>query len=152
MTTFVGTQKDLAAALNQLLELDFDAIEAYRTAIARLKDSSDRDQLATFMADHERHTRELTRLVASLGHEPSTGPDLKKLVTKGKVMLGSFVGDTALLIAMRTNEDDTNKAYERACARQDLTKEMREILEHNLQDERRHRSWIQQRVEALRAA
>src|SRR5690349_5500628 len=98
MTTFAGTQKDLAVALNQLLELDFDAIEAYRTAIDRLKDGGDRDQLATFMADHERHTRELTRLVRSLGHEPSTGPDLKQLLTKGKVVAGSLVGDTTLLV------------------------------------------------------
>lgn len=152
MTTFVGRQKGLADALNQLLELDFDAIAAYRTAIERLKDERDGQQLAAFRADHERHTRELTQLLERLGHVPSSGPDLKQILTKGKVVLGSFVGDAALLLAMRTNEDDTNRAYERIVARQDVSKEMRDILERNLQDERRHRAWIQQRVEALRAA
>ena len=152
MTTFVGTQKELVTVLNQLLELDFDAIEAYRTAIARLKDEGDRRQLASFMADHQRHTLDLTAMVQRLGHAPSAGPDLKKLLTAGKVLLGSFVSDTALLFAMRTNEDDTNKAYERAVSRRDLSIAMREILERNLQDERRHRSWIMERVAALRAA
>jgi uncharacterized protein (TIGR02284 family) len=152
MATLVGTQKDLAEMLNQLLELDFDAIEAYRAAIARMRDDGDRAHLLSFMADHERHTRELTVFIERLGHAPSTGPDIKQLLTKGKVVIGALVGDAAVLLAMRTNEDDTNKAYERATSRKDLTKEMREILERNLQDERRHRAWIQQRVEALRAA
>lgn len=152
MTTFVGTQKALVDMLNQLIELDFDAIEAYRTAVARMKDDGDRRQLALFMADHERHTRELTAMVQQLGEVPSAGPDMKKLLTSGKVFLGSFISDAAVLFAMRTNEDDTNKAYERAVSRRDLSKEMREILERSLQDERLHRTWIKQRVEALRAA
>ena len=152
MATLVGTQKDLASMLNQLLELDFDAIEAYRAAIERLKDETDKSQLASFMADHERHTRELTAIIEGMGHVPASGPDIKQLLTKGKVVIGSLVGDAAILLAMRTNESDTNTAYERATARQDLSRELRDILERNLQDEKRHRSWIQTRVEALRAA
>jgi uncharacterized protein (TIGR02284 family) len=152
MTTLVGTQKDLASMLNQLLELDFDAIEAYRSAIERLKDETDKTQLAAFMADHERHTRELTAVIERMGHVPAAGPDIKQLLTKGKVVIGSLAGDAAILLAMRTNESDTNTAYERATGRQDLSKELRDILERNLQDERRHRSWIQTRVEAMRAA
>jgi rubrerythrin len=152
MATLVGTQRDLADLFNRLLELDFDAIEGYRKGMARLKDDADRQMLAAFMGDHERHTRELSAMVIRLGHVPSTGPDLKQIVLAGKVMLGGLVSDTALLLALRTNANDTNRAYERAVSRRDLTREMREVLERGLTDERRHRSWLQHRVEALRAA
>jgi uncharacterized protein (TIGR02284 family) len=144
-------QKDLPSLLDALLELDFDAIEAYRAAIARLGDSDDRAQLATFMADHERHTRDLRPLVVALGKQPSTGADIKQLLTKGKVIIASLVGDKAILMAMKTNEDDTNTAYERAMARDDLTPDVRVVIERNLGDERKHRAWIEARLAAAKA-
>jgi uncharacterized protein (TIGR02284 family) len=143
-------QKDLASLLDALLELDYDAIEAYRAAIARLDDSDDRTQLATFMADHERHTRDLRPLVVALGKEPATGADVKQWLTKGKVIIASLVGDHAILLAMKTNEDDTNTAYERAMARNDLTPDVRVVIERNLGDERRHRAWIEARLAAAK--
>jgi hypothetical protein len=53
----------------------------------------------------------------------------------------------AVLRAMKSNEDDTNTAYERAAARSDLTLELQALLRRSLDDERRHRAWI---VNALR--
>jgi hypothetical protein len=52
---------------------------------------------------------------------------------------------------MKTNEDDTNTAYERACARNDVTPELQLLLRRNLNDERRHRTWIEQRHQTLKA-
>ena len=39
---------------------------------------------------------------------------MKALLTKGKVVIAGLMGDEAILQAMRTNEADTNTAYERA--------------------------------------
>ncbi|WP_394830698.1 ferritin-like domain-containing protein [Pendulispora rubella] len=152
MATMVGTQKDLVSLLNQLLELDYDAIEAYKAAIARLKDTADRAQLASYMHDHERHIRELGDEIVAMGARPSNGPDMKQVLTKGKVVLSALIGDRLILIAMRTNENDTNTAYERAVDRTDLPQHLRAILERNLTDERRHRAWLAQRIEVLNAA
>jgi uncharacterized protein (TIGR02284 family) len=144
-------QKDLVSLLDALLELDYDAIEAYRAAIARIDDSDDRTQLASFMADHERHTRDLRPLIVGLGKEPSKGADMKQWLTKGKVIIAGLAGDNAILMAMKTNEDDTNTAYERATARDDLTPDVRVVIERNLGDERRHRAWIEARLAASKA-
>jgi hypothetical protein len=53
-------------------------------------------------------------------------------------MMASLFGDKAILEAMRTNEDDTKTAYGRAVQHQDVTLEMRQVLEQNLANERRH--------------
>jgi len=152
MATMVGTQKEMDRLLNALLELDFDAIEAYRAAIARLQGLDERTQLALFMADHERHTRELAPLIVGLGKEPSAGPDVKQWLTKGKVIIAGLMGDNAVLKAMKSNEEDTNAAYESAVARTDLPQHIRTVLDRNLGDERRHRAWIDARLQATEAA
>jgi uncharacterized protein (TIGR02284 family) len=146
MATMTGLQTDLVKLLKSIIELDYDAIEAYEAAIERLENGSDKAQFSMFMADHRRHVSDLSLIMTEMGEEPPTGPDIKGMLTKGKVVLGSLIGDKAILFAMRTNEADTNTAYERALARDDLTARMRAIFETNLLDERRHRNWINERL------
>jgi uncharacterized protein (TIGR02284 family) len=152
MATLVGTQKDLNRLLEALLELDYDAIEAYRAAIDRIEAPNDREQLQAFMADHERHVQEIGSFIAELGGSPAKGPDVKQWLAKGKVVIAGLVGDRAILMAMKTNEDDTNTAYERAAAREDLPSDIRMVVEQNLDDERRHRAWIEVRLGAWKTA
>lgn len=141
--------RDIIRMLNELIELDYDTIEAYRVAIDRLAQPGDRDQLQDYLDDHERHVRELGELVRSLGGEPSDGPDFKRIVTRGKVMLAGLLDDRAVMFAMKTNENDVHRAYSRAVAHKDLPDPVRRVLEHDQQDERRHRSWITARLEQL---
>jgi len=93
-----------------------------------------------------RHTVELAEYVAKYGYQPATKGDLKRVLTKGKVVLAGLSGDSAVLGAMKSNEDDTNAAYERAAARPGLPEAIRAVLSRNLSDERRHRAWIEQRL------
>jgi uncharacterized protein (TIGR02284 family) len=148
MATVRGMEGNIIHLLNNLIELDYDAIEAYEAAIARLKDADDREQLRTFMADHVRHTNDLTAAVRKLGGDPASKGDFKRLLTKGKVVLAALVDDRAILFAMKTNETDTNTAYERATKHEGLSPEFKTILEKNLGDERRHKAWIEERLEA----
>jgi uncharacterized protein (TIGR02284 family) len=152
MATMVGKEKDITKLLNDLIALDFDAIEAYEAAIARLDTAGDREQLARFMEDHRRHVRDLSELVRSFGEAPQEGADLKRILTKGKVVLAGLSGDEAVLWAMKSNEDDTNQAYERATASPGLPDRVLSVLRANLADERRHRSWIEQRLDAMKSA
>jgi uncharacterized protein (TIGR02284 family) len=151
MATMVGNQKDLAKLLNSLIELDFDAIAAYRAAIDKLESAEDKGALRGFMADHERHTVDLRPFVERFGEKPAEGGDVKAILTKGKVVIAGLMGDKAILEAMKTNEDDTNRAYERATARTDLPDDLRAVLNKNLADERRHREYIVMRLGSLEA-
>ena len=137
-------------AFNRLIALDFDAADAYDAALARIDDGPSRRKLTAFRNDHLRHTLTLGAEVKRLGGKPVRGPDYKRLMTKGLVVLANLAGDRAVLRAMRTNEELTNRAYETALKLKNLTAKQRGLLERNLRDERRHRAWIIDRLRALR--
>ncbi|HEX7047786.1 MAG TPA: ferritin-like domain-containing protein [Gammaproteobacteria bacterium] len=140
MVTSVGTENDKLEMLQHLIKLDHAAAEAYGAAIERLDNASYRAQLEGFKRDHERHIEELTPIVRQMGGEaPDTG-GAKEMLTEGKVALSSLMGDEAILKAMKTNENDTNTAYERVVEK--APPEVRAIVERGLADERRHCDWI----------
>jgi bacterioferritin (cytochrome b1) len=142
MVTTVGTESTLEGLLEDLIQLDYDAAEAYQAAIDRLDNAAWRTALAGFKQDHLRHTRELGDALSEMGRTPPTESDFKAILTKGKVVIAGLAGDDAILEAMRTNEADTNTAYERAVQHPGTASPLRETLEHGLQDERRHCDWI----------
>lgn len=140
MATRVGTEDNPVEMLEHLMALDYDAIEAYSAAIERLENDGWKAQLATFRSDHERHVHELGPIIRSMGGNPPTGPDAKAMLTQGKVKMANLMGDEAILKAMRSNEDDTNTAYERALAK--CPPEACDMLARGLEDEHRHREWL----------
>lgn len=143
----------LVRKLNDLIELDHDAIEAYEAAIERLESPAYKTQLREYCNDHERHVRDLTDRVRQLGGKPAEGPDMMKILTKGKVVIADLIGqDRAILMAMRANEEVTNKRYEVALEMDDLDAQTRTLLQTNLGDERRHRAWIEAQLEAEKDA
>jgi uncharacterized protein (TIGR02284 family) len=146
MTTTVGTESTLESLLEDLIQLDYDAADAYQAAIDRLENSSYRTRLAEFKRDHLRHITELGDILSSMGRTPPKEGDMKALLTKGKVVIAGLMGDEAILQAMRTNEADTNTAYERAVDFKGLQASTRSVLQHGLADERRHCEWILQQL------
>jgi uncharacterized protein (TIGR02284 family) len=142
----------LVSVMNSLIELDFDTIEAYAAAIERLKDAGDKAVLERFMEDHRRHVSDLSPLVRSLGGTPAAAPDLKQILTKGKVVIAGLVGDNGVLEAMKSNAETTSRVYERATREPQIPARVLSVLDRNLADERRHRAWLMSRLEAKRAA
>lgn len=143
ITTFVGTQNDPIAALHALLELEYDALEAYKLAIEKLEHKEWKDQLNEFKGDHDRHVQELTELLKQHADKVPQGPTAKHYLTKGKVALGSLVGDKAILLAMKSNEQEMVAAYTRLHERQDLEDKAQPIVKAGLADEKRHAAWIE---------
>ena len=143
----IGKETLFVDTLRHLVALDYDAISAYQAAVDRLESSKYRRALREFMTDHWRHIQELTPLVQELGGDAPTHADAKVILTKGKVLIGQIAGDRGILSAMRSNEDDTNLAYENACARIDVPVNIREILQRGLLDERRHKAWIERTLD-----
>jgi uncharacterized protein (TIGR02284 family) len=142
MVTTVGTESSVDSLLEDLIQLDYDAAAAYQAAIDRLENARWRTTLADFKEDHVRHTRDLGDILSRLGRTPPHEGDAKSLLTQGKVVIAGLVGDEAILRAMRTNEADTNTAYERALEFKDLPSDAGPVLARNLHDERRHCAWI----------
>lgn len=149
MVTTVGTETTIESLLEDLVQLDYDAVDAYEAAINRLQEARFRDRLREFKGDHLRHIAELGDILVEMGRTPPKEGDMKSLLTRGKVVIGGLMGDKAILQAMRTNEADTNTAYERAVAFHGLNTETREVLQRGLQDERRHCEWILEQLKTL---
>lgn len=140
--------------LNDLIQLDFDAVQAYQQAIDRIErdDAEVRADLERFRADHERHITDLGAAIRALGHEPKeVGRDLKGVLLEGMTALRSATGTLGALKAMRMNEKLTNKSYARA-AEVRLPLVAREVVARNLDDERRHLAAITAHIARLDAS
>jgi rubrerythrin len=143
MVTLVGMQLEFSSAVKELLELEFDALEAYNYSIDHLEQPTYRTKLKEFRKDHERHIQELTALLKKHGEEAPTGPSMiKQWLAKGKAFMGNLIGDRAILIAMSSNEIDTNTAYERLLNHSKKWADSNDILTQGLADERRHKKEI----------
>jgi uncharacterized protein (TIGR02284 family) len=152
MGEMIASEARIVKNLRSLIALDFDAIEAYQAAIDRLHSALDQDQLRSFLADHRRHVFELSPLVAELHGQAVTEADFRRVITKGKVVLGGVIGDRGVLEAMMSNEQETTKAYRKGAVEPGMPPRVRAVLERNLSDERRHLAWIQQRLGTMTLA
>lgn len=147
MVTMVGTQSDLIAAIKDLIELDYDAVEAYEAALNRLDREEYKKKLDEFKADHERHIEELSTYLKVKNEKAPESGSMKQLLTQGKVVLGNMIGDISILQAMQSNESDTNTAYERMNQRTDTEEEIKDVLARGLEDEKKHYQWLQSVLE-----
>lgn len=127
--------------LSEVVELDYDAVAAYKEAIERLDETSFKNTLMDFMKDHERHISDLSEVIRQEGGTPPDSGDIKKVLTKGKVQLADLAGDKAILKAMKLNEDQTNSKYE-SMVEEDFPDHIHTLLKKGLEDERRHRTWL----------
>jgi uncharacterized protein (TIGR02284 family) len=140
--TLVGTQESFIAALKELLELDYDAVEAYNTAIDKVKHREFKKKMIEFRNDHQKNTKELTQLIRNLGDKPPKGPGAKQYLTKGKVYVATLIGDKLILNAMRDNEEDTNAAYERVYNHKSKITQAEEVLSRLLNKDSKHLEWF----------
>ena len=141
---------ELVHQLNDLIRLDYDAIEAYEAAIPRIDDVQDRATLTHFCDDHRRHVSELGAAVRELGAAPVSHTDLRHFVRTGRVVVSGVVagvvGDEAVLRAMYRNETGVEPLYQAVLDRDDLPRGSRAAVERALDDERHHHDWLDRRI------
>lgn len=140
--------KQIISDLSDLIELDYDAIAAYKSAIARLESAAYKATLTEFLGDHKRHIEELGSAVRREGGNPPVEGDAKKFLTKGKVVLADLAGDEAILKAMKSNEEQTNTKYEEA-VETGYPENIQAVLRQGLSDERRHKDWLVKTLKTL---
>lgn len=143
MITKVGLQADFGMALQDLVELEYDAIEAYNSAINRVQNAQYRVQLAEFRSNHEKHVQKLSEFLNNASKKvPANKPGLGGLA-KNKVMLGNIIGDKAVLLAMLSHEIDTNKAHLRLLEHEEIWPTVVDILRRGVIEQRRHKAWFE---------
>ncbi|MBS1118123.1 MAG: hypothetical protein H6Q90_351 [Deltaproteobacteria bacterium] len=151
MKDTIRDHRDAIDMLNDLIQLDYDAIQTYEQALKRI-DDQDRDvrrDLESFRLDHERHVLELTTLITGMrGIARDVGRDMKGVVLEGMTALRSVTGTFGALKAMRMNEKLTNRTYEKA-SKAGLPMLAVEIVTRNLADERRHLTAIEMHIDRL---
>jgi uncharacterized protein (TIGR02284 family) len=130
----------LVGELNDLLQLDYDAVAAYAVALKELDDPGYQDAVRQFKADHERHIEELTELVRKYGGVPMPMPHLSgvfKLAVQGAVAAAK---DAAVITAFKSNEVQSRDKYRRAISRQHPS-DVQDVLIRAARDEQRHFEW-----------
>jgi ElaB/YqjD/DUF883 family membrane-anchored ribosome-binding protein/rubrerythrin len=135
--------QEVLDGLNDLLQLDHDAVAAYDVAISRLEDRDHADQIAGFRRDHERHVRELNELVTRLGGTPVNHPHATGPIKTALQALGGLAGDKGLLMAFRTNELQVRTKYDSYASKAMLwPPDVKRVIDGAALDEERHYAWV----------
>jgi rubrerythrin len=130
----------LVGELNDLLQLDYDAVAAYTLALNALDDPDYQEAVRRFKSDHERHIDELTALIHSYGGMPMPMPHISgvfKLAVQG---VGGAGGDAAVILAFKSNEVQSRDKYRRSASRQHPA-DVQNALIRAARDEQRHFDW-----------
>jgi hypothetical protein len=134
------------ARMNELLAIDLDAVEAYASAILRLESASDREQLARFLEEQRHHASALSELLEASGVAPCRAGDLTSVLTRARLLLGSLIGDQAILRVMRVNEDESDAAYRHALP---VPLPFEALVHRQLEALRHRRGWYVRRLGIL---
>jgi rubrerythrin len=142
----------LTVQLNDLLQLDVDAVQAYALTIRQLESKIRKQTVRRYQADHRRHIAELKRLIQAHGGAPiavshiPSGPF--KLAMQA---IGSFGDDKAVLLAFKTNERQGRDKYRRATMGRGLPRDVARVLKRAASDEERHYRWADKELQRLHA-
>lgn len=149
MTTTTPTDFALVAELNDLLQLDHDAVAAYTLAIKSLDSEAYRQTVRQFRGDHERHIDELTPLIRLHGGTPMQLPHIPSGAFKLAVQAAGDLGsDRAVITAFKANERQVRDKYRRAATRLD-DRDVAPVLSRAADDEARHYAWALETLEEL---
>lgn len=139
--------KEIVKKLSSLVQLDIDAVHAYKEAIDKADNQQVREHLILYRQDHERHITDLSTEIRRLGGTPPEfSLDFKGYLIKGFTSLRSATGTKGALNAMHTNEKLTNKEYE-AAQGWDLPPDLKQVIALAREDERRHLEYIERALQ-----
>jgi len=144
MVTTIGTETTLEGLLSDLMSLEHDAIAAYEEAVKRLDGPSLKEGMQGLLSDHQSHLAELDKIMHGMGQNTPSDGAAKKMLTQGKVMAADVIGDKAILNAMKSNEQDTNTAYDRATRMTGIPEDVMAFLQRARDDEARHKAWLEE--------
>jgi len=148
--TVPAATAEILDGLNDLLQLDHDAVGAYEIAMEKLMDRDHAAQIAGFLRDHERHIRELNELISELGGQPKNHPHLTGPFKLALQSLAGLAGDRGLLTAFRHNELQVRAKYDTYAAKANFwPNNIKRIIDRAALDEERHYRWVSDVMAAM---
>lgn len=134
---------ELRKALEELLDVGFRSIAAYRAAEGVVQDHRVQAALSRLRRDHERHLEELSSLLRELGGEvPGGGVGEDAGPVEEALRRGDVTG-TAVLDAVRRAEAELHAAYEKSVER-GVAEPIRAALSRHRREEEAHLEWLQE--------
>lgn len=142
-------EKDLIAALSNLVQLDIDAVHAYNQAIKEIDDSIIKDRLLKFQEDHRKHIDVLSQQITDLGGQPpEQSKDFKGYVIEAFAAIRSFTGMKGALKGIKTTEEITYRHYSELVS-QETPSEIKEVLRTYFSEEKVHLDYIASNLQAM---
>ncbi|GFO53375.1 hypothetical protein GMSM_03820 [Geomonas sp. Red276] len=135
-------RNEMIERLNDLIQLDVDAVEAYSQVIKHLEYDDICRRLRDFQDDHQAHIQKLRSLIMQLDGRPiEARPDFKGYLLEGFTMLMSVSGSLGAMEAMKANEVITNRNYGKA-VELPWPEGIKSVLIDNYSQEERHLNYI----------
>ena len=134
-TTTGDRDSGLIADLNDLIQLDHDAVEAYTVAIDSVRDARHRESLVEFRADHKRHIEDLAALVRERGGLPVELPHPTGALKIAVQAVGAAAGDVTLMLAFKAVEGQVRDKYRRFASRAGMPEDVAEVVRSAAEDE-----------------
>lgn len=142
--------EEILDGLNDLLQLDHDAVGAYQIAIEKLQDRDHADQIAGYRRDHERHIQELNQLVTELGGTPRNEPHATGPLKQALQGLGAMAGDRGILVSWRANELQVRAKYDSYASKAVFWPDhVKRVIDRNALDEEKHYRWVADTLAAM---
>jgi uncharacterized protein (TIGR02284 family) len=136
--------EEVIKELQHLVHSDIDTVNAYKTVLDEIDEPEIYNSITLFQEDHIRHIKNLSTVIAQLGGKvPEFKVDLLGLLMQGLTSMRSITGVKGALAAMKSNEEHTMHAYQKALS-MDLPLDLRQLLIKNYEEVKRHYQYIQQ--------
>jgi uncharacterized protein (TIGR02284 family) len=144
------TDNDVIKNVVQLIQVDIDALAAYKQALSAIDDSAIHKKMKSFADDHARHIKELSKWVKDAGGTPPENTkDIKGFLIQGFTAIAGKIGLKSVLTAMQQNEKLTNKAYKNAKGWKGSS-ELKELVSNGYDDEVKHMEFLDEQLKALK--
>lgn len=141
----------MADALNELVRLNYDTIEAYQTAMSQVEPEDIRAGLREFTEDCRHQIEELNDLVLWMGAAPLRPHEANynRMITRGRLYLGGLRGKKGVLAAVKAREEQAIARYQQGIGKLRYSQDMADVLKHHLDCERRHLEWLDRKLREL---
>lgn len=130
--------------LNDLLQLDHDAVGAYDVALEAVEDGDHALRIEAFRQDHERHIRDLNDVILALGGVPANEPHATAPLRQTLQEMAASGSDEALLTTWHRSEDrfaTTYTDYARKAVFWPAA--AKRVIDQNALDEEKHLRWVE---------
>jgi rubrerythrin len=138
--------------LEDLAQLDTDAVQVYGDVLSHVTDEDVRTQFQTFQGEHRHHASALSDTIVRLGgQKPDLQVDLMGRMADWVSTLRSMSGTQGALHAMKTAEQYHNRRYGEAVTWDIDDEEIVTMLTRFHDDEKRHLAFVEEKLAASSA-